>query len=157
MLGVLQLLKIEEHFQVLVLCPTRELANQVAKEFKRLGSKYKKLRIECIIGGLSKQKQVLKLKTKPPHVIVGTPGRTLELIQEKVIKIDNLGFFIVDECDEVLKNLSILKRHEGAAAEDLREDQQEQANDDVHRHPQREDEGLESQVSQTRFIIRNTA
>ena len=90
-------------FQCLVLCHTRELAHQISQEFERLGKYMVNLKIMSIYGGVNIEKQILKLETKPPHIVIGTPGRTLHLVRDKKINLDNLKFFIVDECDRVLK------------------------------------------------------
>ena len=45
----------------------------------------------------------MELDNKPPQVVIGTPGRTLALVKKNKIKLDNLKFFILDECDKVLE------------------------------------------------------
>ena len=47
------------------------------------------------------------LETKPPQVVIGTPGRLLDLIERKKMKLDNISFFVVDECDQCFKNLDM--------------------------------------------------
>ena len=91
-------------FQCLVLCHTRELAHQISREFERLGKYIVNLKIQSIYGGVSIDKQILKLETNPPHIVIGTPGRTLHLVKEKKIPLDGLRFFIIDECDRVLEH-----------------------------------------------------
>ena len=103
-LGVLQAIDLSgDPFQSLILCHTRELAYQIAKEFERLGKYLPDLRVAQIYGGVNEDAQILSLKNSPPQIIVGTPGRTLSLIQSKHIKVDKLKFFIIDECDKVLE------------------------------------------------------
>lgn len=105
-LGVLHSIKIPgDPFQCLVLCPTRELAIQITKEFDRLGKFITGLRTIQLMGGVSLDTQKLKIETNPPHIIIGTPGRTLDLIDREIIKLDHLKYFILDECDKMLDNI----------------------------------------------------
>ena len=63
------------------------------------------LRTQTILGGLPLDVQKLQIETNPPHVIIGTPGRTLDLLNKEIIKLDNVNYFILDECDKILENL----------------------------------------------------
>jgi superfamily II DNA/RNA helicase len=103
-LGVLDQIKVPgPPLQALVLCHTRELAHQIAKEFDRLGKFLEGLKIQTIYGGVNEQAQILKLKNEPPQVVIGTPGRTLALIRKKKLVFDSLKFFVLDECDKILE------------------------------------------------------
>jgi ATP-dependent RNA helicase DeaD len=86
--------------QGLVLCPTRELAVQVANEITSLG---KKLRIFClpIYGGQSIEIQIRSLYRKP-EILVATPGRLLDHIDRKNIDLSQIKFVVLDEADEML-------------------------------------------------------
>ncbi len=84
----------------IVLAPTRELAIQVYEELSKL-SKYEKLRILPIYGGDSIQKQLRELK-KGVDVVVGTPGRVLDLIRRKALHLEDAKFLVLDEADEML-------------------------------------------------------
>ena len=87
--------------QVLVLCPTRELAVQVSEEIGRL-AKYKRgLRIEAIYGGDSIERQIRSLK-KGVHIVVGTPGRVMDHMQRRTLKFDEVRMMVLDEADEML-------------------------------------------------------
>ena len=86
--------------QVLVLCPTRELCIQVAKEIGNL-SKYKTdIKILSVYGGTQIVKQIKTLK-KGVEIVVGTPGRLIDLMRRKVLKLDNLKIVVLDEADEM--------------------------------------------------------
>lgn len=86
--------------QVLVLCPTRELCIQVAKEIGNL-SKYKTdIKILSVYGGTQIVKQIKTLK-KGVEIVVGTPGRLMDLMRRKVLKLDNLKIVVLDEADEM--------------------------------------------------------
>ncbi|MEA4987356.1 MAG: DEAD/DEAH box helicase [Anaerovorax sp.] len=87
--------------QVLVLCPTRELAIQVAEELRNL-TKYKKgIQILPIYGGQSIDRQIMALKKKP-QIIIGTPGRVMDHMRRRTLKLSNLKMIILDEADEML-------------------------------------------------------
>lgn len=91
----------DRNVQVLVLCPTRELALQVADEIKKL-AKYKRgLRVEAIYGGDSIERQIRSLKTGV-HIVIGTPGRVMDHMERKTLKLDNVKMMILDEADEML-------------------------------------------------------
>lgn len=87
--------------QVLILCPTRELAIQVSEELKNV-SKFKKgIKILPIYGGQSIDRQIMALKGKP-QIIVGTPGRVMDHMRRRTLKFGNLKMIILDESDEML-------------------------------------------------------
>ena len=86
--------------QALVLCPTRELCIQVAKEIGNL-AKYKTgIKILSVYGGTQIVKQIKTLK-KGVEIVVGTPGRLMDLMRRKVLKLDNLKIVVLDEADEM--------------------------------------------------------
>ncbi len=87
--------------QVLILCPTRELAVQVTEELRKL-SKFKRgIYIETIYGGDSIERQIRSLK-KGVHIVVGTPGRVMDHMQRNTLKLDDAKMIILDEADEML-------------------------------------------------------
>ncbi|WP_308749347.1 DEAD/DEAH box helicase [uncultured Anaerococcus sp.] len=86
--------------QALVLCPTRELCIQVAKEIGNL-AKYKTgIKILSVYGGTQIVKQIKTLK-KGVEIVVGTPGRLMDLMRRKVLKLDSLKIVVLDEADEM--------------------------------------------------------
>ncbi len=87
--------------QVMILCPTRELAIQVSEELKNV-SKYKKgIKILPIYGGQSIDRQIMALKGKP-QIVIGTPGRIMDHMRRHTLKLSNLRMMILDEADEML-------------------------------------------------------
>ncbi|WP_367913274.1 DEAD/DEAH box helicase [Leadbetterella sp. DM7] len=87
--------------QVLILCPTRELALQVKEQITLL-AKYKKgLLVTAIYGGESYERQFANLK-RGTQIVVGTPGRIMDHIERKTLKLDNISMVILDEADEML-------------------------------------------------------
>lgn len=88
------------HVSGIVLCPTRELAVQVSDELSRL-AKYTKLKMLPVFGGAPIDRQIRALRDGV-DIIVGTPGRVIDLIDRKVIKLDKINFFVLDEADEML-------------------------------------------------------
>ncbi len=90
-----------ESIQVLVLCPTRELAIQSSEELRNV-LKYKDgIRILPVYGGQPIDRQILALK-KRPQIIIGTPGRVMDHMRRRTLKLDNLKMIVLDEADEML-------------------------------------------------------
>jgi len=87
--------------QVLALCPTRELAIQVSEELKSVCKFKKGIKILPIYGGQSIDRQIMALKNKP-QIIVGTPGRVMDHMRRRTLKLANLKMLILDEADEML-------------------------------------------------------
>lgn len=88
--------------QAIILCPTRELAVQVKSEIDKIGKYLPKLKTTSIYGGEPISKQIYQLKRKP-QIIIGTPGRTIDHINRKLIKLGNVKHLVLDEADEMLK------------------------------------------------------
>ncbi|TGC09398.1 DEAD/DEAH box helicase [Methanolobus halotolerans] len=86
--------------QVLVLCPTRELANQVADELNKL-ARYKDIKILPVYGGQSIDRQIRALR-KGAQVVIGTPGRILDHIERRTLDIGHVSMVVLDEADEML-------------------------------------------------------
>ncbi|WP_157101612.1 DEAD/DEAH box helicase [Planococcus plakortidis] len=86
--------------QGLVIAPTRELAIQVSEELYRLG-KDKNVRILSVFGGQEIGRQIRALKNRP-QIIVGTPGRLLDHINRRTLKLENVNTLVLDEADEML-------------------------------------------------------
>ena len=87
--------------QALILTPTRELANQVEAEIQKL-AKYISVKTTCVYGGTSYEKQLRALKKDKPHIVVGTPGRVMDLMNKGALKLKNADTLILDEADEML-------------------------------------------------------
>ncbi|AZS16388.1 DEAD/DEAH box helicase [Paenibacillus lutimineralis] len=92
--------KDEEHIVALIMTPTRELAIQVAEEIGKL-ARFKGTRSLAIYGGQDIVRQIRALKKKP-QIIIGTPGRLLDHINRKTIKLDDVQTVVLDEADEML-------------------------------------------------------
>jgi ATP-dependent RNA helicase UAP56/SUB2 len=91
----------------LVLAHTRELAYQIEKEFARFSINFTNLKTMVIYGGEPVENQVAKLKADKPQIVVGTPGRVLALSKKKILNLSGCKFFILDECDKMLKELDM--------------------------------------------------
>ena len=87
--------------QALVLCPTRELADQVSTEIRRLARFIPNLRVVTLCGGVPVRTQTPSLQV-PPHVIVGTPGRILDHLQRATVDLSGLRVLVLDEADRML-------------------------------------------------------
>lgn len=87
--------------QALVLCPTRELADQVSKELRRLARAIPNIKILSVCGGAPLRDQTASLQ-RSPHIIVGTPGRVHKHLRGGVIDLSDLQTFVLDEADRML-------------------------------------------------------
>ena len=87
--------------QALIMAPTRELGQQTAQELVRFSKNNKNLNIEVVYGGAAIINQIKALK-KPTQIIVATPGRLLDLIKRKVVKLESVRYVVLDEADEML-------------------------------------------------------
>lgn len=99
-LPIITKMSTKKGIKALILAPTRELAVQVNDEIKRL-SKYEKLQILSVYGGDSIDRQIRALK-KGVDIVVGTPGRMLDLIKRKCLHLESVEFLVLDEADEML-------------------------------------------------------
>ena len=87
--------------QALVLCPTRELADQVGKHLRKLATGIPNLKLSVLCGGIPLGPQLASL-THAPHVVVGTPGRVLELVQKDALQLRGIHTLVLDEADRML-------------------------------------------------------
>ena len=109
-IATLQQLPIEsDGIEAIVLCPTRELALQVGEQFRRILKFSPEITVESFFGGLSVSRDEQILLERPPQIVIGTPGRILQLVKRKTLKLGNVKQFIVDECDEIFQSLSMRK------------------------------------------------
>ncbi len=87
--------------QALVLCPTRELADQVATEIRRLARAQDNIKVVTVYGGVPSRNQIATLENGA-HIVVGTPGRVLDLMQRGALDIGQLQTLVLDEADRML-------------------------------------------------------
>ncbi len=87
--------------QAIVLCPTRELAIQVAEEINTLGKFHQGLSVLPVYGGQPIERQIKALR-QGVQIIIGTPGRIMDHMSRKTLKLDQLEFAVLDEADEML-------------------------------------------------------
>jgi ATP-dependent RNA helicase DeaD len=90
-----------KHLQAVVLCPTRELAIQVAEEIRKLAIYLHGIKVLPIYGGQEISKQIRSLKAGT-QVVIGTPGRVMDHMRRKTVKFDEVRAIILDEADEML-------------------------------------------------------
>lgn len=101
-LGLLAALVPESlHLQGLVVCPTRELADQVSREIRRLARALRNIKVLTLCGGVPLRPQLASLAHEP-HVVVGTPGRVLELLQKQALPLQAVRVLVLDEADRML-------------------------------------------------------
>lgn len=101
-LGILSAISVENYqVQALVICPTRELADQVANELRRLARLMSNVKILTLCGGSPAIHQANSLQYGA-HIIVGTPGRLLDHLQKNTLNLDSLKLLVLDEADRML-------------------------------------------------------
>lgn len=101
-LGVLSALHVKKfRVQSLILCPTRELADQVAKELRTLARATHNVKILTLCGGTAFGPQLGSLR-HGAHIIVGTPGRILKHLKKETLNLENLEMLVLDEADRML-------------------------------------------------------
>ncbi|EOL45853.1 DEAD/DEAH box helicase [Enterococcus caccae] len=92
-----------DEVQILITAPSRELANQIYQEAIQIAKfSQPEIRVTNFVGGTDKQRQIAKLKNQQPHVVIGTPGRILDLMNEQALKAHTAFAFVVDEADMTL-------------------------------------------------------
>jgi ATP-dependent RNA helicase DeaD len=87
--------------QVLILSPTRELAMQIGSDLEKYSKNLKKIKIAIVYGGSDIRKQISDIENGA-QIVVGTPGRTLDLIKRKKLKVNEIRWVVLDEADEML-------------------------------------------------------
>ena len=103
-IGTLSKINYELDFtQVIIICPTRELASQINEVLSNLGNFVKKLSCKLLVGGGSITDDIRDLKLNP-KVIIGTPGRICDMIRRKFLLTNYLKLVIMDEADELFSN-----------------------------------------------------
>ena len=88
--------------QAIILAPTHELAFQIDKVISSISTFIDGLQIKSLVGGTSVQEDIKYLQNNRPHIIVGTIGRTLDMIKKRLVHLDQLRIFVLDEADELL-------------------------------------------------------
>ncbi|MEM6799865.1 MAG: DEAD/DEAH box helicase [Bacteroidota bacterium] len=107
--------------QAIILSPTRELAIQIVNDMKAFGKKVKGLHITAVYGGASIVTQIKDLK-RGCQIVVGTPGRTLDLIRRRELNLSEVEYLVLDEADEML-NMGFQKDLDAIFAETPQEKQ----------------------------------
>ncbi|MEP1095365.1 MAG: DEAD/DEAH box helicase [Cyclobacteriaceae bacterium] len=87
--------------QALIMAPTRELGQQTAKQLVDFSKNHKSLNVEVVYGGAAIVNQIKALR-KPTQIVVATPGRLMDLIKRKAVKLENVKYVVLDEADEML-------------------------------------------------------
>ena len=101
-LGVLNALEVERyHVQALIMCPTRELAEQVAQEIRQLGRRIDNMKVLTLCGGTPMGPQISSL-SHGAHIIVGTPGRIMDHLLKRRLDLSRVKTLVLDEADRML-------------------------------------------------------
>ncbi|QIQ22023.1 ATP-dependent RNA helicase DbpA [Zophobihabitans entericus] len=102
-LGILSKLNVEQFTtQALVICPTRELADQVANEIRRLARLMNNVKVLTLCGGVPIGPQIGSLEHSA-HIIIGTPGRLVDHLQRQSLDLSHLNLLVLDEADRMLE------------------------------------------------------
>jgi translation initiation factor 4A len=88
--------------QIIIIAPTRELVFQIENVVNNISTYMDGLCVRSLVGGTSINKDIQQYNSKVPQIIVGCPGRILDFIERRVIKLDNLECLVLDEADELL-------------------------------------------------------
>jgi len=102
-----QLVAVENTVDTLVLCHTRELAYQICQEFLRFSKYLQDIKVKVFFGGINVKLHKQLLEKETPHIVIGTPGRILDLVKQKALKLNNCKRFVLDECDQMLESLDM--------------------------------------------------
>ncbi len=101
-LPILQLAdETKNNTQAIILSPTRELAVQIGNNIQEFSKYIPEIKVATVYGGANIEEQIRKLK-KGAQIVVGTPGRTVDLIKRKALKLGNVEWLVLDEADEML-------------------------------------------------------
>ncbi len=90
------------HVQALILAPTRELANQIEGEISKFTTSGDRIRSLSVYGGTPIGAQLRALRSDAPSIVVGTPGRVIDLIDRGALRLEDVRYVILDEADEML-------------------------------------------------------
>jgi ATP-dependent RNA helicase CshB len=88
--------------QAVITAPSRELATQIYKAAIEFTKHDERIRVVNYVGGTDKERQISKLENQQPHIVIGTPGRILDLIKSQALKSHTAKYFVVDEADMTL-------------------------------------------------------
>lgn len=97
---MLEMVENKKEVQGLILAPTRELSIQISDELSRLGQFNKNINILPVYGGTNIDRQIMKIR-RGAQIVVGTPGRVMDLMRRKALKVNNLKIVVLDEADEM--------------------------------------------------------
>lgn len=88
--------------QAVILAPTRELCQQITNQMELFSTSRDRLKVLAVFGGASIMGQIKSLKSKAPHILVATPGRLIDLLKRKAVKLADVQYLVLDEADEML-------------------------------------------------------
>lgn len=100
----------DDAVQVVVLSHTRELAYQIGKEYERFSKYLPEVKTVVVYGGVKRTQHAAALKETKPSILVGTPGRVIDLIEHKELDLSKVKYFVVDECDKMLESMDMRRQ-----------------------------------------------
>jgi ATP-dependent RNA helicase DeaD len=104
----------DDNVQAMILCPTRELAIQIARDIENYTKYSTGTKVVAVYGGERIDKQIRALKNRP-QIVVGTPGRVNDMIRRRVLKVESIKWLVLDEADEML-NMGFKEELDGILA-----------------------------------------
>lgn len=104
-----QMAPVEGEIQVVVLCHVRELAFQIMREYERFAKYLPECKPRVFFGGTNIKGDIDAIEKEKPNIVVGTPGRIMDLIQRGKLDLSKTKHFILDECDRMLAEVGMRK------------------------------------------------
>ncbi|XP_060069736.1 spliceosome RNA helicase Ddx39b-like [Ylistrum balloti] len=104
-----QLEPVDGQVSVIVLAHIRELAFQIADDYRKLSRHLNNVKVAVFFGGIPIKRDEEVLSKNCPHIVIGTPGRILALVQKGALKLGSIRHFVLDECDKMLEVLGMRK------------------------------------------------
>lgn len=104
-----QIEPVQNQCQAIILAHTRDLSYQISKEFLRFSKYLPEVKVGVFYGGVDVKIQKEGLKSEVPNIIVGSPGRIYQLVNEKNLNLEKVKHFVLDECDHILTSTSMRK------------------------------------------------
>lgn len=92
----------QSNTQAVILAPTRELCQQITNQMELFAQTSAQLKVLAVFGGAPITRQIKSLKSRAPHILVATPGRLIDLLNRKAVKLGEVDYLVLDEADEML-------------------------------------------------------
>ena len=98
---------IENSVQALVITHSRELSKVIEREFFRYEKYLTAIKCHGFVGGISTREDIEYLKSETPNIVIGTPGKLINLVKQKNLDISKVKYFVIDDCQNVLESIGM--------------------------------------------------